>query len=290
MHVARRVVVGVWNDGFIHAGNLAYMALLALFPFCIVVGAVYAALGEGGQSAESVSAFLQPLPRVVARAIEPVALAAVTARHGWLLWAGAAVGLWTVSSLIETIRDILRRAYGAPPPTRQWWRYRLFSTGIIVVAVVVLLLSLYAQVAISAALVMILTHFHRHLDAIASLRLSRVVPMAVLFPAMHLLYVALTPAPWRRGGGPKWPGALLVTAWWAVVSIVLPVLMHRVFTYDLTYGSLAGVMIALFFFWLVGLGVVTGAELNAALAVADGRRDEIGQTDDTGQGTRENGE
>ena len=81
-----------------------------------------------------------------------------------------------------------------------------------------------------------------------------------------------------------------MTAWWAVVSIVLPVLMHRVFTYDLTYGSLAGVMIALFFFWLVGLGVVTGAELNAALAVADGRRDEIGQTDDTGQGTRENGE
>ena len=36
--------------------------------------------------------------------------------------------------------------------------------------------------------------------------------------------------------------------------------------YSLTYGSLAGVMIALIFFFVVGLGVVIGAELNAALA------------------------
>ena len=43
-------------------------------------------------------------------------------------------------------------------------------------------------------------------------------------------------------------------------------MLRSFFTYDLTYGSLAGIMIALFFFWLVGLGVVVGAELNAALA------------------------
>jgi membrane protein len=36
--------------------------------------------------------------------------------------------------------------------------------------------------------------------------------------------------------------------------------------YALTYGSLAGVMVALLFFFVIGLGVVAGAELNAALA------------------------
>jgi len=36
--------------------------------------------------------------------------------------------------------------------------------------------------------------------------------------------------------------------------------------YSLTYGSLAGVMVVLIFFYMVGLGVVMGAELNAALA------------------------
>jgi len=57
------------------------------------------------------------------------------------------------------------------------------------------------------------------------------------------------------------------------VTGLLPWVLARFFTYDLTYGSLAGVMIALFFFWLVGLGMVVGAELNAALAVTPEERD-----------------
>ena len=61
--------------------------------------------------------------------------------------------------------------------------------------------------------------------------------------------------------------------------------MHRFFSYDLTYGSLAGVMISLFFFWLVGFGMVVGAELNAALAESPEERDMVGQTDNRAQGT-----
>ena len=38
--VVKRVAIGVYNDGFIHAGNLAYLALLSLFPFVIVAAAV----------------------------------------------------------------------------------------------------------------------------------------------------------------------------------------------------------------------------------------------------------
>jgi len=59
---------------------------------------------------------------------------------------------------------------------------------------------------------------------------------------------------------------LLTTLWWIAVTTIMPALLRNFFSYDLTYGGLAGVMIALFFFWLVGLGVVIGAELNAALA------------------------
>jgi membrane protein len=49
-------------------------------------------------------------------------------------------------------------------------------------------------------------------------------------------------------------------------TALLPLVLSTLGGYDLTYGSLAGVMIALIFFFIVGLGVVVGAELNAALA------------------------
>ncbi|WP_369622517.1 YhjD/YihY/BrkB family envelope integrity protein, partial [Pseudoalteromonas distincta] len=50
------------------------------------------------------------------------------------------------------------------------------------------------------------------------------------------------------------------------ITALLPVILARLSSYSLTYGSLAGVIVALLFFFLVGLGIVVGAHLNAALA------------------------
>ena len=260
-------MVGCINDGTIHAGNLAYMAVLAIFPFFITGAAIFAAIGEEADRLATVDAILVALPPVVADTIGPVARNVVNARSGWLLWIGGIVGLWTVSSLVETVRDILRKAYGTEA-TRAFWVYRIGSAGIILVAVFLLLLSLMAQVAIGTAQQVIIAYIPDFEDAMGRLSLSRIVPALGLFAAMYMLFAALTPRPYRARRYPKWPGALLVTLWWAAVSIALPPLLKSVFSYDLTYGSLGGFMIVLFFFWLVGLGMVAGAELNAALANA----------------------
>lgn len=277
--VIKRVLVGTYNDGFIHAGNLAYMAVLAIFPFFITGAAIFSFIGEESERAASVNAILLALPPVVADVIGPVARDVIEQRSGWLLWAGGLFGLWTVSSLIETIRDILRRAYGTQA-TAAFWKYRLFSAGIIVLAVVLLMLSLIAQVLIGAAQEVIDAYFPQLSDILGKLALSRLIPAAGLFGSLYLLFYTLTPHVYRARGYPKWPGALLVTGWWIMVTIILPPLLRSVFSYNLTYGSLAGMMIALFFFWLVGLGMVMGAELNAALAESpEEREDRIGQKD-----------
>src|SRR6478609_1077182 len=51
--IVARVWTGVYNDGFIHAGNLAYMAIIAVFPFFIVGAAIFSLIGEAGQRAAS---------------------------------------------------------------------------------------------------------------------------------------------------------------------------------------------------------------------------------------------
>lgn len=265
MEVIRRVATGAWNDGFIHAGNLAYMSLVAIFPFFIVGAAIFALLGEADQAA-SITWILAGMPPAVRGALEPVARDVIVARSGWVLWAGAAVALWTVGSLIETLRDILRRAYGTRA-TLSFWHYRLISTGIIIIAVILLIASLLAQVAIGTAQEVIDARIPDFSDLLAQLALSRLVPAATLYLSLHLLFFALAPAAYRHRRYPKWPGALLVTLWSMAVTVNLPRVLRLMASWDLTYGSLAGIMIALFFFWLVGLGIVIGAELNAALAI-----------------------
>ena len=277
--IIKRVAWGCFNDGMIHAGNLAYMSVLAIFPFFITAAAVFAAIGEEGERAATINAILLALPPVVGEVIEPVAKNVVESRSGWLLWVGGLFGLWTVGSLVETIRDILRRAYGTKP-TQAFWKYRVFSTGIILAAVFLLMISLLAQVAIGTAEQVISAYFPDLTQALGKLAWSRIIPAFGLFGSIWLLFMSLTPAKYRRRRYPKWPGALLTTVWWVLVTLALPPVLRSLFSYDLTYGSLAGVMIALFFFWLVGLGMVAGAELNAAIAeTPEEERDRIGQAD-----------
>ena len=263
--VIKRASIGTYNDGFIHAGNLAYLSMLAIFPFFILGAALIELVGGQENSDALVETVLVAMPPTVREVIAPVATNTMGARSGWLLWLGAGVALWTVSSLIETIRDILRRAYGTTA-SHAFWKYRLLSAGIILGAVVLLMGSLFAQVAIGTAQQVIDAQFPQLNEAADTLRLSRIVPAIGLFGSLYMLFYTLTPAAYRSRAYPKWPGALFTAAWWLAVSSALPPILRSFFSYNLTYGSLAGIMIALFFFWLVGLGLVIGAELNAALA------------------------
>lgn len=262
--VSRRVALGVYADGFIHAGNIAYLSMVSLFPFFIIVAALAQLFGRSDDGAAAIESFLQILPKSVATLLRPVIGSVLAARTGPLLWFGALVGLWTVGSFIETIRDILRRAYGTEF-TAPFWEYRLWSVLIIIASVTMLFLAFAIQVALVGVQQFITGFFPLAQEVVGWVGLSRLIPGLVLFAALYVLFLALTPSKYRYSGNPKWPGALFTALWWLSVTAVLPRILRQV-SYDLTYGSLAGVVIALFFFWLVGLGLVTGAHLNAALA------------------------
>jgi membrane protein len=263
--VIKRVAIGVYNDGFIHAGNLAYLSIVALFPFFIVAAAVAHLLGQGQDAMLTVTNVLRRLPPDVASTLREPIQEVLTVRTGNLLWFGAIVGLWTATSFVETIRDILRRAYGvkfcAP-----FWEYRLGSILLILGAVLLLMIAFAASATLTIAHHLIIEWFPLAQNIASTLGLYRLVPAVTLFLTFYGLFFALTPARYRKLGCRKWPGAAFITAWWLGTVEILPNALGLFGGYSRTYGSLAGVMIALIFFFVVGLGVVIGAELNAALA------------------------
>ena len=121
----------------------------------------------------------------------------LTARTGNLLWLGAMVGLWTATSFIETIRDILRRAYGvkfcAP-----FWEYRLGSMLMILGAVLLLMLAFAVSAALTFAHHLIIEWFPLAQGVASTLGFYRLVPAVTLFFTFYLIFFLLTPSRYRK--------------------------------------------------------------------------------------------
>lgn len=264
--VFMRAAVGVYTDGFIHAGNIAYLALLTMFPFFIVMAALAQLFGRTPDVQQAVTGFLQTVPSSVRDLVaQPISDVLAAQNKGALLWLGAIVGLWTVASFVETIRDILHRAYGTKP-SKSFWHYRAGSILIIVVAVILAMSAFSAQVVLTGIeqYVYRVLPFSKGLQSVVSM--SRIAPLLMLIAALYAMFMTLTPLKYRVAACPKWPGALFTASWWMAVTLLLPVVIGLFGGYGRTYGSLAGVIVTLLFFWLIGLGLVFGAHLNAALA------------------------
>jgi membrane protein len=61
------------------------------------------------------------------------------------------------------------------------------------------------------------------------------------------------------------PGAVLATILWLLVSLGFRYYVSHFGNYDATYGSLGGVIVLLLYFYISGLAILVGAEMNAEI-------------------------
>lgn len=259
-----RTVRNTFDHGFTEAGNLAFLSLLTLFPFFIVVTRIAGMFGRTGDGMAAINQFLESVPQGVADLLrQPVADVLALPSNNVLTF-GILVGLWSTASFIEATREILYRAYRTES-SRPFWQYRLGNIALVVGSVLLMLAAFSAEVALAGVETLVMGSLAEDGEMLDWLPVSRLVPGAALSIAVYLVFLSLTPGGVRNRGA-RWPGAALTTIVWIAATLLLPRVIGLLGDYDRTYGSLAGVMIALIFFWIVGLGFVAGAELNAALA------------------------
>lgn len=264
--VVRRTVGRTLRDGYIHAGNIAYLSLVTLLPLIILITAVTAAFGQTDAGQYAIAGVLRALPNNVAELFDPVIAEVLEARTGNLLWIGGLVALWTVTTFIETLRDIVHRAFEVPF-TRHFLEYRLMSIGGTILAMVLVIVAFISQFVLVVAVKSVTHLFPNQLQIPGWLDLSRLLTPPFIFLSLWALFKLLAPAGHRRAAA--WPGALVTTAAWIVGLLLLGPAFAGFGHMGLTYGTLSGVMLALLFFYAVGFALVLGAELNAALADQD---------------------
>src|SRR3546814_3262430 len=102
LEITKRVAVGVYTDGFIHAGNLAYLSLVTLFPFFIVATAAATLFWRRSEGMAGVSGFLSNVPPGVANSLRGPIAGEVTARTVNPPWYCGVGGRWTNGRALAT--------------------------------------------------------------------------------------------------------------------------------------------------------------------------------------------
>src|SRR6476646_7046669 len=127
------------DDGWAIAGHIALSALMALFPFLILVTALAATLFGSKELADEVARLLlETWPTEVAGPIAEEFHNVLTRTGGDVLTIGVAFAIFFASSGIESLRIGLNRAYDAKE-TRNWLLLRLESILYVLIAAVAML-------------------------------------------------------------------------------------------------------------------------------------------------------
>jgi membrane protein len=255
------------HEGDVLAGHLAFMTMLALFPFLIFLLALAGFVGHTDAAARFVALMLDNLPPKVSEAMRMPVYEVVSHRRGGLLTFGILAALWSAGSGLEAVRVAVARAYGLGQ-LRSIWRRRLESfllviTASISVILAMLLLVLGPKLWYAAQQLLFLPDIWWKLWLPAQYfagmltMLGGVCAVYYLLPNVHLRL--------------RWilPGAVLAVAGWLLAAAAFSLYLSFFDSYAVTYGSLGGVVAALLFFYIDAAILIFGAELNGAILRAE---------------------
>lgn len=252
------------DEGLMMAGHLSFITLLAFFPFLIFLVALGGFVGRTEAGAELVAVMFYVMPPLVKEGLEGPIMEVLERPRGDLLTIGILFTIWTAGSALEAVRHVINRAHGAVE-YRPLWRRRATSLSFVILFSGLIVLGVMLLVVGPIAYGYVEDWFD--LDPgwnIAFVGLRFGLTSLIFLMAVVTLYQILPARRLRMRH--TFPGAVLVVILWVAAAGAFSRYLGAVGGYDVTYGSLGGIIVALLFFYVVGAIFILGAEFNAALA------------------------
>ena len=268
--VAQRTWVSLNEDNlFGRASQLAYYFFFALFPTLIALSSI---MGLAAKSATHI--YVQLLNRI-ATLIPPAAFGIVMdtfnqttkASTGGKVTLGLLTALWSASVGVSAIQDTLNAVYKVKE-TRSYWRARGEAVLLTVAVSIVFTLSLAALLGAGVGADLVRYKFQGAIVVALAMRIIGWIVASVLMVLVLALLYFFSPDVRKR----KWrwfsPGSAIGLAGWILGSLALRLYLHWFNSYSVTYGSLGAVIILLTWFYVTGLMLLLGAEVNSEIEAA----------------------
>ena len=252
------------DDVLGRSAQLAYYFFFALFPGLIAVSSII------GLTVASDSTLASDLLQYLSAIIPPSAFKIVAdtlhqtthASSDSKIALGVLTALWSASVGTSALQDALNSVYDVKEG-RPYWKARL-NAILLTIALITLFVIALAILLCGDALAHVLSS-HLGMGGVmvgVSRGLAWPLAFCILAFAFALVYYFAPDVEQR-----KWAwitlGATVGIVAWIAASLGLRLYLHYFDSYSLTYGSLGAVIVLLTWFYLSGLALLLGAEINS---------------------------
>ncbi|HEX4320119.1 MAG TPA: YihY/virulence factor BrkB family protein [Acidobacteriaceae bacterium] len=273
--VARRTWDSIFTDRlFGRAAELGFYFLFALFP------TLFSASSILGLAARSADQFYDRILSYLALVIPTAAMGTVLATFKETTAAatsgkvtfGLIAAVWSASVGLSAVQDALNAVYKVQD-TRSYVKARLYAIGLTILLTVIVTLILSCMLGGDFAAALAVHRISNRFGAIAVGAFARLIAwlaatalLALSFAVIYYWAPDLKVRCWR------WltPGSTIGILAWLLASMGLRIYLHFFNSYSITYGSLGAVIILLTWFYITGLMLLVGAEINRQIEVAAG--------------------
>ena len=265
------------HDGVEHGGYLAFLSMLSIFPFFVFFTASIAIISDlylkiEGESILNIitSILIQSDFANLIEALQPRIIEITSTPPQSFLSLAIVSVIWTASSLLEGLRTILNRAYRVSKPPKYILRRLLSIAQFILISSVVMLLVFIIKVLpiISEGFLLLIGSFSTYglitkfLSFVVELhdKISWLTAFGVNFLLISSIYY-LIPNKKQRFIH-TFPGTINTIIWWQIFTKAFQYYLSVFKQINIVYGSIAGIIIALLYFYICSLILIYGAELN----------------------------
>jgi membrane protein len=247
------------------AAALTYYGLLSLFPALIALVSLVGLFGDPQSTSRTITDIITGIgPQSAAQTFSgPIqSITSHRSTAGIALVVGLLVALWSASGYVGAFTRASNVIYETPEG-RPFWKLRPLQI-LVTLAVVILMAIVALGLVLTGPIV----------DAVAQpigisstattvWDIAKWPVLAALFVAMISILYYTSPNVKLRGF--KWvtPGSIVALVVWVLASAGFAFYVSNFSSYDKTYGTLAGVVVLLMWFWITNLAILFGHELNA---------------------------
>ncbi|WP_079708794.1 YihY/virulence factor BrkB family protein [Paraliobacillus ryukyuensis] len=243
------------------AAQLAYFLLLSLFPFLIFLVTLVGYLPV--ENVDIMSFLNTYAPAEITQLIENNISQITNQRNGGLLSIGIIGTLWSASNGVNAMMRAFNKAYDVDE-NRPFYISRLIAIVLTVALVVVVIIAFLLPIFGRQIGVYVFSFFNLSEGFLQVWNAMRwVISSLIVFIVLLSLYVL---APNKRIHLKNVAvGAVFATIAWQLVSLAFSYYVSSIGNYSATYGSLGGVIVLMIWFFISGMIIIIGGEINALL-------------------------